>query len=76
MKEINGVKQPEVGDIFYSHSHKMQLRVTFKKYGNYWGLWDSGQTFSFFQLEDFSDFIYLGVCAKSMTSAFVVKRQK
>ncbi len=39
------MRKPNVGDIYYDDEFEMKLVVTFEKYGMFWGLWETGQSF-------------------------------
>lgn len=48
------MKKPCVGDIYYDNELEMMLVVTFEKYGMFWGLWETGQSFGTWHKRDFS----------------------
>lgn len=66
-------EKPEVGDVFFDNRYGLSLVITFKKYGMLWGLWATGQSFSFSE-KDVKDFVYIGKAKASINDLFEVAK--
>jgi hypothetical protein len=65
-------ENPEVGDVFFDNRYGLSLVVTFKKYGIIFGLWATGQSFSFNE-KYLKDFGYIGKTKANIDDLFEVK---
>jgi hypothetical protein len=67
-------REPQVGDLFWDNQFGDSLVVTFTKYGLFWGLWASGQTFVCWKAKDFESKQYLGKSKGSLNIIFTVRK--
>ena len=67
--------KPEIFDIWYSKEFKLKLIVSFSKYGTYWGIWETGQSFSCWCPEDFTNLIYIGKAKHNIEDLFKTENE-
>ena len=70
------MSKPSVGDIYYDNESEMKLVVTFEKYGMFWGIWESGQSFGTWQGRDFVRKEYLGKSKADINQLFEVDDER
>lgn len=63
----------KVGDVFYDYEAELSLVITFEKYDMFWGLWETGQSFSCWTAINFNDKKYLGNSKGKLDSLFGVE---
>lgn len=63
----------QVGDVFYDYDSEQSLVITFEKYGLFWGLWQTGQSFSCWSEINFNDKKYIGRCKGKIDNLFEVE---
>lgn len=63
----------KVGDVFYDYDSEQKLVITFEKYDMFWGLWETGQSFSCWIAKDFDDKKYLGSSKGKLDNLFEVQ---
>lgn len=66
---------PEVGGIFYDYDSEQKLVITFEKYDMFWGLWETGQSFSCWIAKDFDDKKYLGKSKANIDDLFKTENE-
>lgn len=70
------MRKPNVGDIYYDDEFEMKLVVTFEKYGMFWGLWETGQSFGTWHGRDFIRRKYLGMSKADIKQLFEVDDER
>lgn len=63
----------KVGDVFWDNEAGQSLVITFEKDDMFWGLWETGQSFSCWTAIDFSDMKYLGKSKANINDLFEVQ---
>lgn len=63
----------QVGDVFYDYESEQSLIITFEKYDMFWGLWETGQSFSCWTQINFNDKKYLGSSKGKLDNLFEVE---
>ena len=65
----------QVGDIFWDNEAGQSLVITFEKYDMFWGLWETGQSFSCWTATNFNDKIYLGKSKATIDNLFKTENE-
>lgn len=69
----NKKEEIQVGDIFFSDLYDMKIIITFTKYNLFWGLWETGQSFSSWDYNQLKKFKYIGKSQENLIGLFEVK---
>lgn len=62
-----------VGDVYWDSEANLKLIITFEKYDMFWGLWETGQSFSCWTAMNFNDKKWLGSSKGKIDSLFEVQ---
>lgn len=66
----------QVGDVFYDYDSEQKLVITFEKYDMFWGLWETGQSFSCWTAINFNDKKYLGKSKANIDDLFKTENEE
>ena len=66
----------QIGDIFWDSEAEQSLVITFEKYDMFWGLWETGQSFSCWTAKDFNDKKYLGKSKANIADLFKTENEE
>lgn len=66
----------QVGDIFWDYDSEQSLVITFEKYDMFWGLWETGQSFSCWTSTNFNDKKYLGKSKANIDDLFKTENEE
>lgn len=66
----------KVGDVFWDSEAGQSLVITFEKYDMFWGLWETGQSFSCWTAINFNDKKWLGSSKGKIDNLFEVQDDK
>ena len=65
--------KPEVGDVYWDSEANLKLVITFEKYDMFWGLWETGISFSCLTAINFNDKKRLGKSKANINDLFEVQ---
>lgn len=66
----------QVGDIFWDNEAELSLVITFEKYDLFWGLWETGQSFSCWTEKEFEGKKYLGKSKANINDLFKTENEE